>query len=184
MTAVHKYFFAPRAKSFWQPIGRYVFTFGLLEKDIDEAVTTLLEINHQLMGQMAMSQINSVNAKIKLLPALTRVATIDGTKIKEMKDLTTKLEDQSTFRNYLVHGPWTGYMHPSKEREAGWQKFRISNRFKSFFWKVTVSEINSHSDELENLSEALQRLISSVCADRAAGRVPSPDKLLELSVGE
>ena len=179
MESFHEYFYAPRAKAFWEPIGRYVFSFGLLERDIDGAVSALLNIPYYFAGQTTMRQINNVTSKVKLLPVLARFATTDKSKITRMKDLASELGMQNTFRNHLVHGPWTAYLDPCDgPGEPAWSKPQISARLNPTSWSVKVSEINQNADRLEHLSELLRRLTAEISEDREGGHAPSLEMLL------
>jgi hypothetical protein len=109
-----------------------------------------------------------------ILEALTRSATTDQIKLDQMTTLVSRIGSQNTFRNNLVHGPWTAYFEP-KEGEAGWQKLGINRKLNARGWNVTVREITDGYAELIRLSGELPALIGEICTDRDTGRFPPPD---------
>jgi hypothetical protein len=173
MAAARSSFYEPRAKAFFEPIGRYVFYFGMLERDIDEGLCCLLRVPYYNIGQAIFSQINSLVARVNLLGAVARSATTDPSKLEQMTEMIDRLEKQNTFRNHLVHGAWTAHFeHPGGEK--GWQKMGLSRRFNASGWNVTASEIASNCALLETLSGEIQHLIREICIDRDTGRFPPP----------
>jgi hypothetical protein len=174
MSPLHSDFHEARAKAFFEPIGRYVFYFGMLEQDVDKGLSALLKIPYFNLGQVTFGQINNLITLCNLLEALTRSATTDQIKLDQMAALVTRIRNQNTLRNNLVHGPWTAYVEP-KEGEAGWQKFGLSSKLNPRGWNVTVSEITAGCAELVRLSDELSPLIAEICTDRDTGRFPLPD---------
>jgi hypothetical protein len=174
MSSLHSEFYEVRAKEFFEPIGRYVFYFGMLEQDIDKGLSALLKIPYFNLGQTTFAQINSLLTLCKLVEAVSRSATTDQIKLDQIAALVTRIRSQNTFRNNLVHGAWTAYFeHPDGAR--GWQKMSISSRMNARGWNVTVPEIAEGCAELIRLSGELPTLIAEICTDRDTGRFPPPD---------
>jgi hypothetical protein len=173
MSPLHSDFYEVRAKAFFEPIGRYVFYFGMLEQDVDKGLSALLKIPYFDLGQATFAQVNSLITLCKLLEALTRSATTDQIKLDQMTTLVSRISSQNTFRNNLVHGPWTAYFTP-QEGEAGWQKMGINSKLDARGWNVTVPEITDGCAELIRLSGELSALIGEICTDRDTGRFPPP----------
>jgi hypothetical protein len=173
MSPLHSDFCEVRAKAFFEPIGRYVFYFGMLEQDVDKALSALLKIPYFDLGQTTFAHINNIVSLCKLLKALSRSATTDQIKLNQMTTLVSRIDSQNAFRNKLVHGPWTAYVEP-KEGEAGWQKMGINSKLNAHGWNVTVPEIIEGRAELIRLSGELPALIVEICTDRDTERFPPP----------
>src|SRR5688572_14122811 len=58
------------ARPFWEPIGRFVFAFGYLERDVDTSLSRLLKLEYFDEGQMVFGQIRNLSSRILLLGAL------------------------------------------------------------------------------------------------------------------
>jgi hypothetical protein len=174
MSPLYPDFYEIRARDFFEPIGRYVFYFGMLEQDVDKGLSALLNIPYFNLGQTTFAQINSLVTLCKLLEALSRSATTDQIKLDQMTTLVSRIGTQNIFRNNLVHGAWTAYVEP-REGEAGWQKMSINGKMNARGWNVTVPEIADGCAELIRLSGELPALIAEICTDRDTGRFPPPD---------
>ena len=117
-------------KPFWEPIGRYIFNFGLLEKKVDDALTQLMDVSHDV-GAFSLRPIQSMVAKINLIEALTRLHTkADASLRTKMEEIISEIGRQNSFRNDLVHGPWTAHITNFEGGENAWQKFKISANYK------------------------------------------------------
>ena len=113
-------------KPFWEPIGRYVFQFGYLERDVDWSLSALLKLEYITHGQVLFSQISSLPSKLKLLSTLTRKATSSKGHRDAIDDLIDLIDEQRQFRNSLVHGGWGNYSEQGDLK--CWQKIEISGR--------------------------------------------------------
>jgi hypothetical protein len=158
-------------KPFWQPIGKFVFAFGYLEKDIDWCISALLQIDATRQGPSVASQIRNLSSRIALVQALFKLLTADSTQRSEMKEIVKKLKTFSTFRNALLHGPWGAYMVESKT----WQKVRLNpQNFKMQTTEVTVENIESHALDIIQTGVKLLNLVQTVAKEHVERGAPSP----------
>jgi hypothetical protein len=167
-------FYQDRSRDFWEPIGKYVFTFGLFEREVDKCVCDLLDVPYFTDGQMAMFQMG-LSARINLLTALAGKYTAKEEIKARLKTLADDLERQNTFRNHLVHGAWTAF-ETNNHNLRRWQKFGLSRRLKPHAFNVSVADISSNLDELERAGREMSAIVHEVWEERQSVPAPSLDK--------
>ena len=159
---------------FWEPIGRFVFNFGLLERLIDERLSELMDIEYVDHGMYALSTMDLLT-RANLLRVYCRKD--DPAPQAEMKTIYLELEELNTFRNNLVHGPWTSYMQTDPDEGSSWQKTRVSRRFKTQFFDVRRDQINDKTTAIEGIKTRLTRLCRQLTEARKRGApTPSPER--------
>src|SRR5262245_60705684 len=89
-------------RPFWEPIGHFVFRFGMLERKVDEALSDLMGTDYFSVGMYPLADID-FSARVNLLNVFSRGA--NQALRSKMKTLTKDLIAQATYRNNLVHGP-------------------------------------------------------------------------------
>lgn len=160
---------------FYEPIGRYVFQFGYLERDIDWALSALTGMEYQTQGSMIFSQIKSLPSKIKLLAALTPKITKTESLRNQMAEICSELDEQRNFRNALVHGPWNGYSFNSVNPQDGaWQKLYISTRLNFSTFEVSIKDLEDNQTKVIALSAKLVNLIQEILCERSSTVAPPP----------
>lgn len=159
------------AQPFFEPIGEYIFLFGRLEATVDHTISALMEVKYHQTGQYITTELDFLS-RVFLIRAFCRRYPLN------IKDLLKQLENQNTFRNNLVHGPWTAYRYPNfQEKHGSWQKPRLSRRHHQEFFHVTIEDIKDGIEALKHLSSELKRLQADLPKLRiAAAQAPSPDK--------
>lgn len=158
-------------RPFWQPIGKFVFAFGYLEKDIDWCISALLKIDEIRQGPSVASQIRNLSSRIALVQALFKLLTADATQRREMKEVVEKLKIFSTFRNTLLHGPWGAYF---VERKM-WQKPRLNpQNFKMQTTEITVDDIENNARDVIQVGVKLLNLVQRVAKEHAERAARSP----------
>jgi hypothetical protein len=167
--------FGDMEKSFYEPIGQYVFVFGRIERSIDKAVCDLMDVDYLQVGRYPLRELDFLT-RVKLLLVYSRGA---GEEIeRRMKAAVLEMETQNTFRNNLVHGPWVGFMR-GPGIEDNWQKPGLSRRFKSTFWNVTRSEIKANATKVKSVMTEISKVVDQILAARRkkiAAQTPSPGK--------
>lgn len=158
-------------RPFWQPIGKFVFAFGYLEKDIDWCISGLLQIDEISQGPSVASQIRNLSSRIELVQALFKLLTSNAAQRNEMKEIVKKLKTFSTFRNALLHGPWGAYALESKT----WQKPRLNpQNFKMQITEITAENIENHARDIVQTGVDLLNLVQTVAKEHAARGAPPP----------
>jgi hypothetical protein len=163
-------------KPFWEPIGQYVFRFGMLERRVDIALSSLTGMDYFRVGMFVFSPTDFL-ARAHLLRVLTRGYAVAD----EMKKTVLDVEAQNTFRNNLVHGPWTAHFSNHPEGKDSWQKTGLSRRFNLQGFTITCDEIRSNAAIVDSLGSAVMSLSQLAAKERTerAAEVeppPSPDK--------
>lgn len=158
-------------RPFWEPIGKFVFAFGYLEKDIDWCISALLQIDQIRQGPSVASQIRNLSSRIELVQALFKLLTSDLDERNEMKGIVKQLKTFSTFRNALLHGPWGMYGIHNKT----WQKPRLNPQtFKMQVTEITVAAIEDHARDVVATGSQLLRLVQEVAKRHAERASPPP----------
>src|SRR5690348_16536306 len=96
-------------KEYWEPVGRFIFAFGDLERLVDEFLIDLLGIDYRIAGKFTLSEIDFL-ARANLLKAFCRGTAAE----KEMKEVVTEIEQLNTFRNRLIHGTWSAHFESTE----------------------------------------------------------------------
>lgn len=114
-------------------------------------------------------------ARVHLLNVFSR--GVDPALQEQMKNVTVELETQNTFRNNLVHGPWTGFFRNfDGNGNDAWQKFGLSRRYKPKAFNVMAAEISANAVRLNDLiGQAIRlsrQIVQARAADQKAGRGP------------
>ncbi|HMJ30206.1 MAG TPA: hypothetical protein VK512_15970 [Xanthobacteraceae bacterium] len=161
---------------FWEPIGRFVFNFGLLERNIDMALIVLLGTETEV-GEFVLKPIQSIPPKLNMLEALTRMRVGDHDLLNDMEVLTKELSDLNTFRNDLVHGGWYQFFGSKAGKIHGWNKKKITKTYKQRIFSATVDDINTMDAKIKRLGVDLIAVAGrAIDVGRAIERLPSPDK--------
>ena len=152
-------------KPFWEPIGRYVFKFGMLERRVDIELSTLMGIAYANVGQYALNDMDFLS-RVHLLRVFSRRTSQD----KEMKQFIQDLEAQNTFRNNVVHGPWTAF-HSSIDGSgnpgrSGWQKIGLSRKHHPKAFNVTVADLITNASEVERLGICLVGIVREIKSEK------------------
>lgn len=144
---------------FWEPIGRFVFSFGMLERFVDEQLSGLMEIDYHNNGQYVLSELDFLT-RARLLNVYVRKD--DNALQSEMKALFQKLEDLNAFRNNLVHGAWTEYLQTDPEEGSSWTKMGLSRRFHPQVFSVRRDEIEDNTAAVIDLGTTLAALCKQI----------------------
>jgi hypothetical protein len=158
-------------RPFWEPIGRFVFQFGYLEKDVDWSVESLLETSHSRAAAVT-HKIKNLSARAELIHTLTNLRTRDDALKQRMTILQAELIDLNSFRNNLVHGAWGAYF----VEESKWQKVRIETqvRRKTKVFHFTVSDIEERTLRTTKASLALVNLVQKILHAQPASDAQPP----------
>jgi hypothetical protein len=156
-------------RPFWEPIGHYVFSFGRLERCVDEEICKLLGIAYYECGQYLLSATN-FRGRLDLLNTSAR-KTI---KELEMKELVTELHEQNTFRNDVVHGAWTAhFVNYDGNGNNAWQKFGLSRSHRPSAFNVTIANLNGNAEKIKNQIVKLVRITREIVAIKTAQKATS-----------
>src|ERR1700730_382588 len=158
-------------RPFWEPIGRYVFRFGMLEQKVDEALSLLMGIDFFQTGQFVLRPID-FGDRANLLRAYSRGR--DARLHTEMEKVVKDIVKQTEFRNTLVHGPWMAYIGNYKDGERAAQKVGLTGRHKFKATNITPTEILATSTKVNDLITKVTRISQSVAALRSAHVEPPP----------
>jgi hypothetical protein len=165
-------------RPFWEPIGRFVFNFGYLERDVDWALSVLLKLEYFAEGQTVFGQIRNLSGRILLLGALCNRSTKNPDYRAEIKSISKGLIEANAFRNRLVHGAWAGcFVFPEKppEERLEWQKNGINpNSLKFSHTQISIKEINAQYRAVMTLKAAVKNLAQKIAAERTASAPPTP----------
>jgi hypothetical protein len=161
---------------FWEPIGKYVFRFGYLERDVDWSLSALSGLEYRGHGDVLFSQIRNLSSRVSLLNVLTRKATKDIILRSEMEDVVKAIREQNTYRNNLVHGAWGGYFQDIlNSSRSSWQKLYINpNSIKMAQFSTHVEEILEKHSKLLQTQVRLTRLTQQIVASRKPGGAQPP----------
>jgi hypothetical protein len=150
-----------RERPFWEPIGRYVFKFGMLERKVDEALSLLMGIQFFQHGEFVLNEVGFLPSA-RLLTIYCRKS--DAGLHAEVKAAFNDIEDQNRFRNALVHGPWLGYIITDGERAA--QKVRVTKNGNLEAISITPNNILANAAKIDDLIAQITRISQSVAALR------------------
>ena len=158
-------------RPFWEPIGKFVFAFGYLEKDIEWCISALLNAEIHRQGPSVASQIRSLVSRISLVEALFRQLTADPKLRADMTEVRERIRALNTYRNGLLHGPWNSY-HVEKQK---WHKLRLNpQNFKLQAFDVQVSEIKERAKETLRVGVDLSNLVQGVAAGFYSAKKADP----------
>ena len=153
---------------FWQPIGRLVFAFGHLEKQIDWCICALLNADGTRGTPSVASQIRNLCSRIALAEALFRQLTTAGKRRAELHSIIKELRALIKFRNGVLHGPWGAYLGD----KGTWQKPRTNPiDLSPGFFEVTVEDIDEHVQRAAEMGNALLKLVQGAAEEAHAARV-------------
>ncbi len=156
---------------FWQALGRIVFAFGHLEKQIDWCISALLDADRTHGEPSVASQIRNICSRIALVEALFRQLTADEQQRAALNKLMKELRVLIRFRNGVLHGPWGPYL---KDRRT-WQKPRTDPfDLGPGFFEVSLEAVDEKIERAAEIGNALVQLIWQVADERAARAVPAP----------
>ncbi len=164
-------------KPFWEPIGRYVFNFGLLERKLDRSIIAVMGVDWRI-GEFTLRPIQSMAAKINLFEALAKLHIPKDSELIEVLDSAVDdLREQYAFRNDLVHGGWGAHFSDFGNGESGWQKPKLTQSFKHRGFNVTVPQLIAVDLKIKSLGHRLNNLAFKVSSERTKALfAPSPDK--------
>ncbi len=149
-------------RPFWEPIGKFVFAFGYMEKDIDWCISALLRADQIRQGPSVASQIRNLSSRIALVGALFRLVASDPQQRAAADDLLARAKNLASYRNWLLHGPWAAF-HVETQR---WQKTRVNpQNFKMQSMEFDVASIEEKCAETTNVAVQLSNLIQKACAE-------------------
>lgn len=166
-------FISSMEQPFYEPIGRYIFRFGLLERKVDESVSLLMGVDYLRVGQHALNEMDFL-ARAQLIKVFCRKLGTDDHN-KRMKDIYIAIDAQNTFRNSLVHGAWSAYT-TREVGEGSWQKIGLSRRHHPKVCSFTVSQIKNETKTVETLTHEVLSLCQELVEAKQAAPPPSPDK--------
>jgi ribosomal protein S15P/S13E len=147
---------------FWQPVGKFVFAFGELEKQIDWCIGSLLHAEKKSQHPSVASQIRNLCSRIAILEALFRLLTTDKERRSELRSIVKQLRALVMFRNGLLHGPWGAYI---EERQT-WQKPRTDPKdLRPWALEVTVESIEEHIRLIAQIGTSLSNLVHVVAEE-------------------
>lgn len=156
---------------FWQPIGRLVFAFGHLEKQIDWCISALLDADSARGGPSVASQIRNLCSRIALVEALFRQLTADEQQRVALHKLIKELRMVTKFRNGVLHGLWGTYL----EDRRTWQKPRTDPiGLSPGCFEVSVEAVDEHIQRVAEIGNALVKLIPLVAEEHAARSLHAP----------
>lgn len=156
---------------FWQPLGRTVFAFGHLEKQIDWCISALLDADTTRGEPSVASQIRNICSRIALVEALFRQLTADEQQRAALHGLMKELRVLIKFRNGVLHGPWGTYL----EDRHTWQKPRTDSfHLGPGFFEVSLEEVDEQIERAAEIGNALVQLIRPVADERTARAVDAP----------
>ena len=157
---------------FWQPIGRLVFAFGHLEKQIDWCISALLHADSEREEPSVASQIRNLCSRIALVEALFRLLTADETRQAELHSIIKQLRALIKFRNGLLHGPWGAYLDDRRT----WQKPRTNpvDLSPGVFRGNRRGHRRARPAGRAEIGNALVKLIQEVAEEHAARAVHAP----------
>jgi hypothetical protein len=119
---------------FYEPIGRLIMQFGFLEFHIDHWLSALGADHPKLR------KANNLNNKITLYGQLIDHHTTEPNDLAERDRLVQQMRELNTFRNRVVHGPWSAYLVEKK----AWQKLSVNRQNATHqFFEVTADEIRA-----------------------------------------
>lgn len=102
---------------FYEPIGRLIMQFGFLEFHIDHWLSALGADQH----------------------------TTEPNDLAERDRLVQQMRELNTFRNRVVHGPWSVYLGEKK----AWQKLSVNRQNATHqFFEVTADVIRAAASDL------------------------------------
>jgi hypothetical protein len=159
-------------ESFWAPIGKFVFTFGMLERDVNLALSQLMDVKHDDIGQYILNELDFL-PRVHFLAVYCRK---DDSKFKErMKQIVDALGEHNTFRNDLVHGAWTSLAIDTDTGSVHWNKVGLSRRNNPKTFAVSIADITSRTEAIKDLRDQLHGLANDIVKARAASRsAPAP----------
>ena len=156
---------------FWQPIGKFVFGFGELEKQIDWCISSLLHAETASQHPSVASQIRNLCSRIAIVEALFRLLTTDKDRRAELRSIVKQLRGLVMFRNGLLHGPWGSYV----EDRQTWQKPRTDPKdLRPWAFEVTVESIEEHIRLMAQIRASLSDLVHVVAEEHASHAMRSP----------
>jgi len=156
---------------FWQPIGKFVFAFGELEKRIDWCISSLLHAKATPQDPSVASQIRNLCSRVAIVEALFRLLTTDKERRAELRAIVKQLRALVIFRNGLLHGPWGEYV----EDRWTWQKPRTDPKdLRPWAFEVTVESIEEHIRLTTQVGTALHKLVDAVAEEHTARSLRSP----------
>ncbi|TIL56053.1 MAG: hypothetical protein E5Y79_31540 [Mesorhizobium sp.] len=127
---------------FYEPIGRLIMQFGFLEFDIDHWLSALGA------DQPKLRKANNLNNKITLYGQIIDQHTTEPNDLAERDRLVQQMRELNTFRNRVVHGPWSAYLVEKK----AWQKLSVNRQNATHqFFEVTADVIRAAASDLAKI---------------------------------
>ena len=113
-----------------------------------------------------MTSILSLHARISLIEKLCLLLTADVDQRKEMGKIAKEILALNTYRNDLVHGPWRGFVTPSADKEAYWQKISVKRNFKHKVVEIRLSEIQANTNRTIQANARLTTLVQAILREQ------------------
>ena len=158
-------------RPFWEPIGRYVFRFGMLERRVDSELCTLISLDHDVGVHL----LNELDFAVRL--QLLRVFARASNHQDEMKKLVADIGLQNEFRNTVVHGPWTAHFSDIDGKGPAWQKFGLSRQHRPKATNITVADLTKNAVEISKLEARLVKLVRAIRSGESAAFTSATDKI-------
>ncbi|WP_192356299.1 hypothetical protein [Mesorhizobium mediterraneum] len=132
---------------FYEPIGRLVMQFGMLEFHMDHWLTALAEYK-QSYDRATLGQVRNFSTKITMYGQFIAYRTTERRDLVERDRLVKAMRELNTFRNRVIHGPWNGYLVEKK----AWQKLSFNpQNFTNHVFEVTADEIRAAANDVAKI---------------------------------
>ena len=108
-----------------EEVGLFAIEFVHLEKQFDHAIGVFLRIPYAGLATILTSAINSVTTRLNILQSLVNGCRMTKRMRAELNMCVVKIRELNTYRNWLLHNSWGGYL----PTQRAWQKMR---------WRVQI----------------------------------------------
>mgnify|MGYP001298775114 CR=1 FL=1 len=153
-------------RPFWEPLGRLVFAFSYLEKDLNWCVAALAGLEPitlaagELVGSMPSFALRVKKVRVSLT---ARNAAGD-----DWGALEQRLLSLSQFRNFAFHGLWTAFSLTAWDMgEPAWQVQKVDPKTKRLkFEEISVTSLEHAAREAQRVSVDLMRYVQPIVDPR------------------
>lgn len=153
-------------RPFVEPVGRLVFAFSYLEKDLNWCVTALAGLNP--IGRAADEMLGKMpNFAARIQKVGDNIRERHGA-CEQWDALETSLLTLSEFRNFAIHGLWTAFSTTAWEvGEPAWQVQKVDLKTKRLTFRViSVTELQNAANEAKRLSAELMNYVQPIVDPR------------------
>lgn len=141
----------------FQAIGKLTAQWSFLEWQVGHAISIMLQIGPK-EGRIVTTQMN-MRPKLEILELLSRLK-LDDDRQQKMKNTAAAIRELHPLRNEIVHGLWAENAENTGDYYLVWASGNGQNRIKPRATKVTTTDVENITAQVDDINRAMDAMRS------------------------